>query len=215
MAGARDYQRLIHLPDVVLAMISEHLSWHSALCFAAAITAPSASWSKTKWKCEPSVTSKAIISAWMQEHHDPEDDAHPWEQIDVGVLMGREKASTLTDGELGGILTCINAKSVVKRLSLTFCTNIDGSGLEPLRGSSILEQVDLCMVEKQSDPNFVRPKPMLSKDLVIPILDSIVDAEGSSLKQIQLPSAWKISEFRALLLTLCKEIIRLRKKDRN
>ena len=59
-------------------------------------------------------------------------------------IQGRKNVSSLTAGELGGILACIDAKRVVKRSSLTFCTNINGSGLE-----LYTRAVDLCMVEEQ------------------------------------------------------------------
>eukprot|EP00985_Skeletonema_marinoi_P006094 scaffold2645_cov96-Skeletonema_marinoi.AAC.1 len=56
-------------------------------------------------------------------------------------------AIKLSDGDISAVLTCIDAVNRLKTLKLTNCINIIGVGLEPLRGSSIIEQIDLSLVE--------------------------------------------------------------------
>jgi hypothetical protein len=90
---------------------------------------------------------------------------------------------------------------------MTNCINITGAGLEPLRGSAIIEQIDLSLVGEQQSP-WLRPEPPISCDHVLPILDSIIEREGCSLKHLQFPKKWRKdqeepstdSEFHALLL---------------
>ncbi|KAL7431428.1 hypothetical protein ACHAXH_004406 [Discostella pseudostelligera] len=63
----------------------------------------------------------------------------------------------------------------LRTLKLTGCTNITGSGLMPLMGSAILEQIDLMSIVKW---NKTLPA---NEQCVIPILNSIIDnATGNS-----------------------------------
>ena len=55
-------------------------------------------------------------------------------------------AKKQTDRNIHDILICIDAVNNVKRLTLTNCTKITGIGLRPLRGSLIIEQIDLSLV---------------------------------------------------------------------
>ena len=91
---------------------------------------------------------------------------------------------------LSGVLKCVGALHTIKKLRLTHCVGIKGSGLEPLRGSTTLEQIDLSLVPRDVSPN-IKPEPMISKVEVIPILHSIIDADGCSLKHLQFPKKWK------------------------
>ena len=59
-----------------------------------------------------------------------------WEKID---LSGK----TIDDFQLQAFLSHINAKNKTKWLSLAGCLNVDGRGLAPLRGSTVLENIDL------------------------------------------------------------------------
>ncbi|EOD14228.1 hypothetical protein EMIHUDRAFT_246343 [Emiliania huxleyi CCMP1516] len=52
-------------------------------------------------------------------------------------------AEKLTDGMLAKLLERVQAKQHTETVSLAGCTRIDGSGLEPLRGSTVLRTVDL------------------------------------------------------------------------
>lgn len=83
--------------------------------------------------------------------------------------------------------------NTVKRLKLTDCLNITGDGLSPLCGSVALEQIDLSRVGMHQGDLLSRHagrEPLISADHVIPVLDSIVGEEGSSLNDLQLPKFW-------------------------
>ena len=78
-------------------------------------------------------------------------------------------AKKLTDDDIGAILVCIDAENKLKSLRLNFI-DIVGHGLEPLREATTLEEIVFSMDTKQ-----------LSKSAVLPIIESIIDTEGSSL----------------------------------
>ena len=77
----------------------------------------------------------------------------------------------------------------MKRLKLTNCVNITGAGLEPLRGSLIIEQIDLSLVAHHKSP-VLDLAPQISCDHVLPILDSIIASEGCLLRYVQFPFVW-------------------------
>jgi hypothetical protein len=87
-----------------------------------------------------------------------------------------------------------------ERLKLTNCANITGAGLDPLRGSTVIEQIDLSLVGEHQRP-FLDPDPLILAAVVLPILDSIFEREGYSLKHLQFPHVWRRvrSEFSAFL----------------
>jgi len=126
----------------------------------------SASWPKNNWQqCEPSTTSKPIVSSLKN---------------DVGNKLSldfedveKSLAKKLTDADIGAVLTCTNAKDSLRILKLAGCVNIVGSGLEPLRGSKVLEEIDLSMVGQHEKPT-IEPEPLISHEVVLPILDSII-----------------------------------------
>ena len=65
-----------------------------------------------------------------------------WGKVDFRRLEKR-LVRKLTDGDVGAVLACIRlAGCGIKRLGLG-CWNITGRGLESLRGSTSLEQIDL------------------------------------------------------------------------
>lgn len=77
-------------------------------------------------------------------------------------------ASKLTDDDLRDTLLCVNAGDKLKRIKLTNCVSITGHGLEPLRGSSVLEQIDLCSFhtgDRENDD----PEMLLTEGATIPI----------------------------------------------
>ena len=49
------------LTDDLLVFVSGYLPKTSRALLAVALTAPSSSWRKCQWKCEPTATSRAII----------------------------------------------------------------------------------------------------------------------------------------------------------
>ena len=72
-----------------------------------------------------------------------------WEMLDfkyVADFLGRE----ITDADVRWLLQCIDAVNHVKMLKLTNCSGITGVGLfSSLRGSTVLEKIDLSLVDNQ------------------------------------------------------------------
>jgi hypothetical protein len=111
-----------------------------------------------------------------------------WDMLNFGDIE-KELAEKLSDEHIKKVLVCIDAVNKVKRLKLTNCVNITGAGSEPLRGSTIIQQIDLSLVGKNQSP-LLTPQPPISCELVLPILDSIIEREGSALMHLQFPSVW-------------------------
>ena len=74
-----------------------------------------------------------------------------WERIDLSTLT-YSRRPFLTDRSLHRLLEAVNAKEVTKVLSLKRCYTIQGYGLEPLRGSVVLEELDL-RVKRGPEPD--------------------------------------------------------------
>ena len=119
--------------------------------------------------------------------------------LDFGEI-DEEFASKLTDDDIAGILASIDAKDTpLKVLKLIGCDNISGIGLEPLRGSSTIEQIDLSTTDQASsmatNADFFSPNfPWcfaLSEDAIVPILDSIISKHDKSLKHVKFPLFWR------------------------
>ena len=106
-----------------------------------------------------------------------------WDILDFGCIE-KEVAENLTDSDIERVLLCIDAVNNVKRLKLTNCTNITGTCLEPLRGSTMIEQIDLS-------PDCQYPEPPISCDHVLPILDSMIETEDCALMHLHFPPAWR------------------------
>eukprot|EP00984_Skeletonema_dohrnii_P018365 scaffold8557_cov100-Skeletonema_dohrnii-CCMP3373.AAC.5 len=126
-----------------------------------------------------------------------------WSILDFGGIE-EELATKLNDDDIEKVLLCIDAVNKVKRLKLTNCVNITGAGLEPLRGSLIIEQIDLSLVGEHQRPH-ISPEPLISCSHVLPILDSIIEREGCSLMHLQFPQVWRDEpsaeyEFHAFIL---------------
>eukprot|EP00984_Skeletonema_dohrnii_P035860 scaffold36150_cov172-Skeletonema_dohrnii-CCMP3373.AAC.3 len=111
-----------------------------------------------------------------------------WDTLDFGDIE-EELAIKLKDDDIEKVLLCIDAVNRVKRLKLTNCVNITGVGLEPLRGSAIINQIDLSLNGEHQRPS-ISPEPSISCDRVLPILDSIIEREGCSLMHLQFPQVW-------------------------
>ncbi|KAL7451197.1 hypothetical protein ACHAWC_003021 [Mediolabrus comicus] len=140
--------------------------------------------------------------------------ADDWSILDFGEVE-KDLATKLSDDDISSILQHIDAVNKVKRLRLTNCINITGVGLEPLRGSAVIEQIDLSLVGdviEQIDLSLVGdgenprlvPEPPISCELVMPVLDSIIERE-CALKHLQFPYKWlrvksADSEFHAFIV---------------
>lgn len=100
-------------------------------------------------------------------------------------------ASRLNDEHLRCILINVDAKKNLKVLKLTHCVGMTGIGLEPLRGSTVLELVDVSLLKLHESPT-VDSESFISEAVVLPILDSILEqGERSALKHIQFHKNWR------------------------
>ena len=180
---------LANMPHDHLTAIADYLPKSSRALFAVALTAPSKSFRTSNWKGKLSEASKAIIASTtsitcssrrrvkkilnesMAEYY-----ATGWNVLDFDRDIDEYLSRKLKDDDIGAILVCIDAKNKLKTLQLN-CKNIVGYGLEPMRGSSVLE----CIQFNSS------PLGKLSAKTIVPILDSIIDTEGSSLFKSVLP----------------------------
>jgi hypothetical protein len=125
-----------------------------------------------------------------------------WDLLDFGHVE-KELAANLLDSDIERVLLCIDAVHKIKRLKLTNCTNITGTCLEPLRGSAVIEQIDLSEIYDTHQP-YLNLQPLISLDHVLPILDSIIEREGCALVHLHFPSMWREapsteSEFHAFI----------------
>ena len=172
---------LANMPHDHLTAIADYLPKSSRALFAVALTAPSKSFRLSNWKSKLSEASKAIISSTISGPFIPVTDGIGWEDVrlkdyyskddweKLDFLDIKELANKLNDDDIGAVLVCIDATNNLKSLSLEV-VDIFGHGLEPLRESKVLEEIAFKMDTKQ-----------LSKSAVLPILESIIDTEGSSL----------------------------------
>ena len=56
--------------------------------------------------------------------------------------MEKDLAAKLTDNAIKAVLEGTDAVRKLERLRLANCTNISGSGLEPFRGSVVIQMID-------------------------------------------------------------------------
>jgi len=180
---AADTPHISDLPVGFIVDVSAYLAKPSRALLAAAFSARS-SWKNDNDVYQLSPISTAIITASQWDILDFEDD-------------GKELANKLTDDDVSAVLTCINAHDVLKKLKLYGCINIEGHGLNPLRGSVVLEQIDISFSGKY-EQRYIKPQPKISQEVVVPILDSIISANGCSLKYIQFPYKWLGREYGSL-----------------
>ncbi len=134
------------------------------------------------------------ISAQLNQDHVQKilwemEDLNQTEILDFGKIL-KKYVVQLSDDGIKTILLCVDAVNTVKRLKLANCINITGVGLEPLRGSTMIEQLDLSLVGKHQSPE-IDPEPPISCVAVLPILDSIISQDGCLLKHLQLPYKWQ------------------------
>mmetsp|Transcript_1428 Transcript_1428/g.2544 ORF Transcript_1428/g.2544 Transcript_1428/m.2544 type:complete len:478 (+) Transcript_1428:119-1552(+) len=158
-------RRLADLPSGILENVASFLVNPSRAIFAAVLATSDS----------PSDTRSAIVG-------------DQWDTLDFGEIE-KDLAAKLSDDDIHKILLCTDAVNRVKRLMLTNCTHIKGVGLEPLRGSIIIEQIDLSLVAYHESP-VLDPAPPISWVYVLPILDSIISQAGYELKLLEFPKHW-------------------------
>ena len=109
-----------------------------------------------------------------------------WKVLDL-LDLDKSLRMRLTDGDIAGILVCIDAVNKLEQISLPHCINVRGDGLAPLSGSIVLKKADLCIVSEEVDSM----TPKLSIDAVLPILDSIVAKNQDSMSRLHVPKVWR------------------------
>ena len=169
-------QQRMHLtdfPDALLVRSAEYLSNTSCVSFAMALTSP------RLMHQQPSTISKSIARSSRES----------WEYIDFKDMQDI-CGHSLNDNEVKWILLAIDGVHKIKSLKMTNCIGIVGDGLEPLRSSMILQYIDLSLVGDHESPN-IDPEPPIDASVVVPILDSILGAEGNSFLHVQLPKKWR------------------------
>ncbi|KAL9184907.1 hypothetical protein ACHAXT_002684 [Thalassiosira profunda] len=186
--GDQHLNILAHLPELALTHAASYLPRPSRALLAVAMAAPSQSWQQYYSEGTPrtlSAAGRAVLGNGR------------WEELDFEEVE-KELASKLTDDDVAAMLICIDAKTNLRKLKLSGCVNISGSGLEPLRQSVVLEHADLSLVGQHEKPN-VRPLPMLEVGVVCDVLQSIVRLGGNnSLKLLTLPKMWSNTETPAM-----------------
>ena len=153
------------LPDTVFELVSSFIpTFVDRLLLAGAV-------------CMPSSTS--IIGL------------EPVHELDF-VDIDKHVAARLNDDDIRRMLTCIDAVNNIVSMKLTNCFRVVGHGLEPLKGSKLLELIDLSLVAKHASPNIDDKKPLISIRAILPILESIL-ARGRlcNLKYVQYPERWR------------------------
>jgi len=110
-----------------------------------------------------------------------------WATLDFGTVE-KSLAEKLTDDHISAVLLCIDSVHTIKTLRLANCINITGVGLAPLRGSRVMEHIDLSLVPDHTSP-LLDPVPPISQELVLPILNTIMGR--GRLKVIEFPKAWR------------------------
>ena len=108
-----------------------------------------------------------------------------WDTLDFGQIE-KEVAEKLSDADIERVLLHIDAVNKLKRLKLTNCTNIFGTCLEPLRGSAVIEFLDLSLVDYHQNPDLDLVPP-ISCEHVLPVLDSVIE----STQYFQFPAKWR------------------------
>lgn len=168
------------LPDGCVEHISMYLPKLSKAVMASALMSPPATTATGVLAPSRPLTRARLLVSPLEEGQ--------FDVVDFGEL-DESLASQLTDADVCNILSCIEAGSNVKRLKLAGCSGITGSGLEPIRGSSVLEQIDLRRLAKKE--HYHRPENFsLSLPTILPIISSIFTKEGSKLKHLSLPLNW-------------------------
>jgi hypothetical protein len=74
-----------------------------------------------------------------------------WCDIDFSRVDYYKARQHLTDAMLSSLLTRVNAKTVTKSLNVDLCTELIGTGLEPLKESATLEKIIMRLVRMRED----------------------------------------------------------------
>lgn len=137
--------------------------------------------------------SRALLAVALNFHDVERSSVIVDEQRDVLDFSEIESdlATKLNDDDIKGVLLSLDAIDSVKVLRLTNCLNISGVGLEPLRGSTFIEKIDLSLVGEHESPQLDPESPIAYAE-ILPSLDSIIERGGDcSLKLLVFPKKWR------------------------
>ncbi len=168
-------------PGGILKEVASFLPVPSRALFAVAIAPPISPYDKILARCRPTLSRSPITG-----------DDHEWHTLDFGDIE-KELAAKLTDDDISKVLLHIDAVHKVKRLLLTNCVNITGTGLSSLRYSTSIEQIDMSLVKAHQKPKLYTWNGWLSCDQVLPILHSIINHERNALRHVHFPHSWRHS----------------------
>ncbi|KAL7527225.1 hypothetical protein ACHAWF_002087 [Thalassiosira exigua] len=192
-----DFVTFDALPGSILSTVATYLAVPSRAFLAVALTAPSSSfvWGNVKETPTLSVASNSVLLPHSQ-----------WEVLNFSEVEMRP-GCPMRDHDLRAVLLCVGARNQLKRLKLVNCNCIQGDGLEPLRGSVVLEQMDLSLVEQESEYD---RGGKICLDTIVPILESIVSKEGCVLRHIDFPQKHSmvknVERFNRFVDTYCNVI---------
>ncbi len=193
---------LTDLPKEALIHVATFLAAPSRALFAASLDGSSSSsdenisaifFGNQLVGSDGSVNFREISAQLAQDHVQKilweMEDLNQTEIFDFGKI-GKEYVVQLSDDGIRTVLLCVDAVNTVKRLKLANCISITGVGLEPLRGSIMIEQIDLSLVGKHQIAE-IDPEPSISCEAVLPILVSIISQDECSLMHLQFPKKWQ------------------------
>ncbi|KAL7548769.1 hypothetical protein ACHAWF_012030 [Thalassiosira exigua] len=171
---------LSNLPNEALSHVASYLPRPSRAFFAAAFCGRRGI--RDRWidgeRCNAEVI-EAITALNLGER---------WDVLDFGEIE-RSLASKITDKHIEEVLLCIDANANLKQLKLAGCVGVTGSGMNPLRGSAMLERIDLSLVREHTSPE-LHSEPNLSCEFALPVLESIVARSDNALRYIIFPKTW-------------------------
>jgi len=162
------------LPDFVMGRIVSYLPKLSVVMFAIAKTAPPSSFRKRGWDVVLPPTAIGIMKAVV--------DNKPWETLDFDAVPN------CGGNEVGAVLTCIDGKSCVVHLKLTFCLDTsNGSGLGALRTSTVLKTISTDPTKRWRAYDALTPDDRFMKDGVLDVVNDILRIPGNSFMRLQIP----------------------------
>ena len=106
------------------------------------------------------VPSRALLAVALDSREEGSNSAVAGKAVDTLDFGDIEKdlAAKLSDEDIRDVLVSTNAVNKLKKLRLANCTNITGAGLEPLRGSSVIEFIDLSLAGDHESPISTRSR---------------------------------------------------------
>lgn len=110
-----------------------------------------------------------------------------WVYLDTPGLWKRfgynwkNMTTAMTDEQLAALLRRVNGKEVVEEISLLMCTQMSGSGLEPLRGSTVLRSANLRFRGRGDRNNDEKKWPDIDLKAIVSIVESFPPFSGRTL----------------------------------